>query len=567
VKLITAFLVLAVVSAVAIGGCGSSGNDQFRGSAGDASFAGDVPNFSSSGASGGDGSTQGLLSIMPVAPVVAVTTGSPVPTVQFTAYLSGKPVSVVWAIDRGELGTIDTHKGLFTPSGTIGGTGNVTAILGSNKATTTVTVTIATTQKGDPAWQANPPPPGAGGYAGVGGDGAGGPPSTAQVTTLSGTPTADASVTLLYPYDGTVWPKGLLAPLLQWNAGAHSFDSVYVHIQEKAFEYKGYFAANKMPFVNLPIPQQAWQTMSLSNGGDPVTITLVFGEGAKAVGPYTEKWTIAQATLQGTIYYNSYGTALVKNSDGDDHYGNQYGAATLGIVSGATSPVLIAGVNSLNASGDGTGCRVCHTVSADGKTLVTQASNANAGDYSRTVTVNLANDTTGGAGTSLATSNLTFPALFKDGSLLFSGSGGMRNTDNSSQLYALPAGTPVAGVTGIPSGFQAALPAFSPDGKHVSFNFWGGTLTSGTSNLRSDQASLASSTLMENRRSRIHAYSTSPRGMTRSHFPRSSRTAPASSSKSSFRIRRANGDTPGDRTRASFGGSTSRVAPPTGSTS
>ena len=34
-----------------------------------------------------------------------------------------------------------------------------------------------------------------------------------------------------------------------------------------------------------------------------------------AYGPYTETWTIAQATLQGTIYYNSYGTALVKNSD------------------------------------------------------------------------------------------------------------------------------------------------------------------------------------------------------------------------------------------------------------
>jgi hypothetical protein len=91
---------------------------------------------------------------------------------------------------------------------------------------------------------------------------------------------------------------------------------------------------------------------------------------------------------------------------------------------------------------------------------------------------------------SLATRNLAFPALYKDGSLLLSGSGGMINGDNSSKLYALPAGTPVAGVTGLPANLQASLPAFSPDGMHVSFNFWGGTLPSGTTTLMSDQISL-----------------------------------------------------------------------------
>jgi len=311
------------------------------------------------------------------------------------------------------------------------------------------------------------------------------------MTTLGGTPTADPSVVLLYPYDGTVWPQGLLAPLLQWNPGAHNFDSVSVHIHEKAFDYQGSFAANATPFVNLPIPQNAWDTISYSNGGDPVTITLVFGEGANAIGPYSETWTVAQATLQGEIYYNSYGTSLVKNSgtDGLDHYGNQYGAGTLGIVTGATSPTLVAGINSVNATGDGTGCRVCHTVSADGKSLVTQASNKSAGNYSDTVFIDLANDTTGGAGTALATANLAFPALYKDGTLLLSGSGGMINGDSQSRLYALPAGTLVAGATGLPNGFQASLPAFSPDGAHVSFNFWGGSFA-GTIPLQSDRISL-----------------------------------------------------------------------------
>ncbi len=495
-------MVLAAATiASTVPGCGSSGDSsrfQVLDGSVDANVGSDAPLvLGRGGADGGDGSAgqQGLLTIMPLMPVVTVVTGQPLPTVQFSASVGGMQTGVAWSIDRGELGTIGTTTGLFTAAGTIAGVGNITAVYGAQKATTTITVQIQTTAQGDPAW--SPPDAGgpdaggldagAGGYGGVGGDGPGGPPSSGQTTTLTGTPTADATVSLLYPYDGTVWPQGLLAPLLQWNPGTHNFDSVYVHIVQKNYEYKGYFAANATPFLNLPLPQQAWDALTLSNGGDPLTISLVFGQGASAVGPYTETWTIAQATLQGTIYYNSYGTALVTNSDSNDKYGHQYGAGTLAIPPGATSPTLVAGVPS---PGTGTGCRVCHTVSADGKSLVTQASNGNASDYSNTVFIDLANDTTAGAGTSLATKNLAFPALYKDGSLLLSGSGGMINGDNSSKLYALPAGTPVAGVTGIPANLQASLPAFSPDGMHVSFNFWGGTLPSGTTTLMSDQISL-----------------------------------------------------------------------------
>jgi len=262
-----------------------------------------VLSSSSSGGEGGAGGTdgsspQGALTITPLMPVVTVTTGQAVATEQFNAYVGGTQTAVGWSIDRGELGTISA-SGLFTPAGTLGGVGNITAMYGMQMQTTTITVVIDSSNQGDPAYSATPGDAGAGGYGGVGGGGPGAPPSAAQMTTLTSTPTADTSVSLLYPYDGTVWPQGLLAPLLQWNPGAHSFDSVYVHIQEKAFEYQGYFAANKTPFVNLPIPQSAWDTMSYSNGGDAVTVTLVFGEAANAFGPYTETWTVAQAALQG----------------------------------------------------------------------------------------------------------------------------------------------------------------------------------------------------------------------------------------------------------------------------
>ncbi len=493
--LVSLLFLSGISSGVAVG-CGGSG-ETGGGDAGEPITVGPDGGMMLFGNPGGDGGgtdagnthLQGALAITPLTPSVVVTTGQAPQPVQFMATVGGTPTGVAWGIDRGELGTIDS-SGLFTPTGTFGGTATVTAVYGSQKVTTTITISVLTTQQGDPAWMAGPLDAGTGGYMGVGGDGPGAAPSMAQVATLGTTPGPDAGdpgVKFIYPYDGTVWPQGLLAPLLQWNPGTHSFDSVYVHIKEKNYEYQGYFASNKTPFVNLPIPEAVWTAATLSNGGEPLVITLVFGEGANVVGPLTESWRIAQATLQGTIYYNSYGTALVKNSDGKDSYGNQYGAGTLAIKPGSTAPVLVAGVDS--AGMGGTGCRVCHTVSADGQSLVTQTSNANATSYATTVYVNLGNDTTDGGGTPLATANLAFPALYKDGSLLLSSSGGMIDGDSASRLYSVPAGTTLP-TTGVPANFQAALPAFSPDGKHTSFNFWGGSLTNGTTTLNGDQVSL-----------------------------------------------------------------------------
>jgi hypothetical protein len=503
VKLARIQLVLVLAAAGAFAACGTSKSSGFNppgpGTGGNDASA---PSTTGDGGitpilTGQDGSVgqQGAIAVLPAAPVVTVVTGQPIPTQQFTATVNGQPTTqVVWSIDQGALGAIDA-TGLFTPSGTVGGVANIKASMGTETGSTAVTVKLQSTDLGDPGWSATPPDAGAGGYGGVGGDGPGAAPIGGQTGALNGTPTADSSVSILYPYDGTVWPQGLLPPLLQWNPGAHSFDSVYVHIVETNYEYKGYFATNTTgPFVNVPIPAAAWNAMAYSNGGEAVQVSLVFAQGANAYGPYTQTWKIAQATLQGTIYYNSYGTTLVKNSNSVDSYGNQYGAGTLAIAPGTTAPTLVAGVNSPNASGDGTGCRVCHTVAANGQSLVTQVSNSSASSYAGTVGINLANDTTGGAGTPLATSNLTFPALYKDGSMLLSSAGGVTypgSAAGSTQLYTVPGGTAI-GASGLPSGFQAALPAFSPDGAHVSFNFWAGSLTStsGTS-LAGNQTSLA----------------------------------------------------------------------------
>ena len=281
----------------------------------------------------------------------------------------------------------------------------------------------------------------------------------------------------LYPYDQTVWPRGVLAPLLQWSA-PHSYDAVYIHLSENNFDYQGFFAATATPFVHHPIPQAAWDVLCNSNQGEKVAVTLVFSSGGQAEGPLTESWTIAQGSLTGTVYYNSYGTNLAHN------YSSQFGpfgGATLAIKHGATSPVLVAGSDSE--------CRVCHTVSADGSRLVTSNGNSG-GDDAESRWYDLMN---GYAEHTMAPADGRFNwgALSPDGVLLFNngamnksgiklqGSAASNGGPLAAQLFSVATGAAFAS-TGIPGGLVVGTPVFSPDGKHVAFNFYAGSVTAGS---------------------------------------------------------------------------------------
>lgn len=399
------------------------------------------------------------LSIEPADQTLDLTVGGTIPTITYVAKASGSPVAVAWGIDRGELGAINVGTGVFTPTGNLGGKATISATYGTKKATTTVTVRLKMTQNGATGG-------GAGGSGGVGGVGGEGPGTAVDATTkgvLDSAPTADATIKWLYPYNNTVWPRGLLAPLLQWERGARNFDAVKITIKETSFEYVGTFTKTATPFLHHPVPEDVWKKMSNSNSGEPVTVELVFAEGGKAIGPITETWKIAKGPLKGTVYYNSYGTKLAENlccTVG----GAKFGGATLAIKSGATDPTLVAG-----GSGPEAACRVCHSVAAGGSTLVTQLGDS--------YTTSSAYDLTGGyKETKMAPGDGRFawPAMYPDGSMLFANSGPLiGGTTTPSALYAVPAGTAIA-TTGIPPNFRASIPAFSPDGKHVSFVFTDG---------------------------------------------------------------------------------------------
>ncbi len=467
-------LLLSLLVAALAAACGSSNGSSFKPGGGDASSDDDGSLGKPDGPTllGDAGSTDGPTGPMAIAPAntsIAVPYGTHAPTVTFTATVGGVQVPASFSIDLGQIGLIGASTGVMTPSGLIGGVANVTATFGAQKVSTPITVTVEMTNNGAPAgFDAGG---GTGGNGGVGGSGPGGPVTAGGQVVLTGTPTADTGLSWLYPYDKTVWPQGLLAPLLQWAPGAvGAYDAVYIHLQEKGFDYKGFFSAPATPFINHPILQQVWDTLSYSNQGGAVTVSLVFSSGGKAYGPLTETWTIAQGTLTGTVYYNSYGTSLATNYCATANWSGSticFGGATLGIKHGATSPVLVAGTNSQN--GDQSGCRVCHSVAAQGSTLVTQHGE----NYAQSSSYAL---TTGNTETVMgAPSGLyAFPAVSPDGTFLFNNVGPLPGTTpaGTSALYSVPSGAAIA-ATGLPAGLAASTPVFSPDGTHIAFGDYG----------------------------------------------------------------------------------------------
>jgi hypothetical protein len=504
---------LAVTAAAGAGaGCGSS-NAHFVGANGGGGAQNDATTALVDGAlllgdglALGDAVGQGL-DVQPSAlQTLAVTMGKPLPTIAYSATLNGQPATgATWSVDRGEVGSIGAGPGAketFLPTGTTGGLVAIGVRAAGITVQRQVFVTITGTQNGAGAGAAlasQVPTSVAqlgsgGGVGGVGGEGLG--------TAVINTPTLTAlkspaqtgaaqGLTFLFPYDQTVFPRSMLAPLLMWTwnpAAGVAADADAIQIQLKttsgSFSWTGTFGRPAIlsqtggTFIRHPIPQDVWTTATNTAGGptpsgalDRLTVSLVVAKSGQGYGPISETWTIAPGRLEGTVYYNSYGTQLVKNSIETAYLSTQqFGAAVLGIQQGATAPVVVAGTPS--PLGSGSGCRVCHVVASNGGRLIAQHGDT----YSRTSSYDLKN---GNAETPLTGYDGLFgwAGLSPDGTLALTNSADLASGTPASQLYSfLPTSTTPLPVTGIPANLQAGAPVFSPDGKHVAFDFLGGTI-------------------------------------------------------------------------------------------
>ncbi len=514
-----------LVAAVLLTACGSSkagfnpSSDASvsgdSGTGGDASTPSDSSMRPSSDASSffGDGSLtqsdapEGLFDVEPAAPqTITVTAGQTTPTVLYEATLGGQPINAAWTIDRGDLGAIGagpSTQATFVPTGTTGGL--VTIIAGLNKQTVTRQVFVKVTGRqngsnGNAPGESSQIPISTvqlgrgGGIGGVGGEGLGTPVTDPATLAALQNPTntgLSQGLAFLYPYDQTVFPRGLLAPLLQWSWSTGDADAIQIRLETTSgsFSWTGTFGRPAIlqqttgPFIRHPIPQDVWAMATNTAGGpqpngsppDRLSASLVVAKGGMAYGPIRESWTIAPGRLEGTIYYNSYGTHLVQNSlESSFNNGGQFGAAVLAITEGATYPSVVAGVNGTG----GVGCRVCHVVAAGGTRLIVQH-----GDHYPTTSVyDLKN---GNAETVLTGYDGIFPwaALSPDGTTALTNGMNIATPGSAAALFPMPptSTTPMA-ATGLPAGVNAGTPAFSPDGKHVAFTFVSGTIGTTTGN-------------------------------------------------------------------------------------
>ena len=405
----------------------------------------------------------GTLVIQPANPVINVTItngNAAVAPVTFTALNNGTTqVAATWTLDRGELGNMIAASGLFTPSGSVAGVGKIIASYGGTIASTTVTILIKSTQNGGPLGAPN---------GGVGGEGLGGPVDSTTTTTLQGpgtAPTSPQQLSWLYPYDKTIWPRGILPPLLQWQTSL-SATAVSIHLTEKYFDFQGFYSS-PTALTHQPIDQTAWKQALYSNTGDPLHVEVKLFQGGAVTGPITEDWTVAPGILRGTVYYDSYSSRLVGSSNG----------AVLAIKPGAAAPVIA-------VPGSETKCLVCHEISGNGSTLIAQHDGNNnkdgtAYDLTANGTAIASYYNNAPDGTSNA-EKFVWSALYPDGTFAMANSRFTREAyQDDSHLFARANGNEVAatGWDGVVA--TAVTPTFSTDGKQLAFNFWEGVATNG----------------------------------------------------------------------------------------
>ena len=123
-------------------------------------------------------------------------------------------------------------------------------------------------------------------------------------------------------------------------------------------------------------PGDAWTAITLTAGAnDPVTVqvTKMRHASARSPGPITESWTIAQGTLKGIVYYNTYDSPLAQGDAGSQ---NDHGAV-MRLRPGGTQPEVFIGGSAKGS------CTVCHTLSANGSTMALNAGHAYDAVYTR----------------------------------------------------------------------------------------------------------------------------------------------------------------------------------------
>jgi hypothetical protein len=337
--------------------------------------------------------------------------------------------NVSWSANYPAAGAID-KTGTFTPSAQVGGPVVITATYQSAKGTASVAVKLHYTQNPANA-------------------------SQAVQTALASASQKDTSCTWAYPYDGTVFPRGLAAPTMMWNGGGAS-DVYYVHLTSPYFELT--------EFTTAPPPSRAaadaptWTKFADSTSGKSALVVNRWN-GTAATTLVQHTWTIAPASMRGTIYY----------------WANNLGRV-MRIKPGATTPDDFANqapLNNPNQYNQSSCLMTCHTVSADGSTLV-----SGGGTYGGSYDLKAGQPEhytggTWGTVTNWQSIQWALSAVSPKGEYMMTNSMavglavGVGGPNNFASLYDTKTGTKVAN-SGL-DGALLAMPAWSPEGSLIAY--------------------------------------------------------------------------------------------------
>jgi hypothetical protein len=404
VVVFVAGFVVALVAAA----CGGDGS----GSAGDTGVGAGTTTGGEGGDLFGTGGGYATLTLDPPEATIVVDNGvsTPVSFKAFQGALEVHPTS--WDVDFGTIATVDA-KGVVSATNERGGLVIVTAELDGVKATAKVEVFYKKTLNPNNV-------------------------SPEAQDKLKNATVPDPSVVWAYPYDQTVFPQGLFGPELMWN-GSVSGDVFYFKLTGQYVELEVFTLAE--PPSRYQLAPADW--VAVSESGSSTGKVDVHGarlSGATATVMIDHLWRMARGSLRGTVYY----------------WANNLGRVVR-IKPGESAP------DDFLANAGVTGCTACHTVSADGLTLVI------GGDVA-TSTYDLLNDqavlSLGSVGKPVR--NWAMPAISPDGRFLVEnnaplpgppgGADGLWNTFTGQKL----------GGSGL-DGAILDMPAFGPRGHKLAF--------------------------------------------------------------------------------------------------
>jgi hypothetical protein len=354
------------------------------------------------------------LIIEPANPVIEVIDGVIPSEIDFVGYAvkeGGEQVQLgngdgAWTFDRLDIAALNPNIGGLTATGLLGGVGSMSFQYEGLEASTSVTVKLKYVVEPtpiDPVTKAN----------------------------LDSAITPDPTLALLYPYDQTVFPRGLIGPTVQWSGG-NDPDIYNLHVESSTFELDYYGTVPNPSRWDFPVlTDDLWLKLTDSVEGQ-VSMQIKRFDGATAYASSIQYWTIAPANLAGTIYYWAV-------NQGD----------VLRIQPGASAP------ETFLQKPPGATCLACHSVSRDGSTIVATQH----GGYSPWATFNA-------DGTNIFASDSAsgFQAISPDGQWILWGQSGGLTSLNLSPKTSIDVLAQLLEPAGYPS-----HPAWSPDGTKIAY--------------------------------------------------------------------------------------------------